>query len=205
MTTEPERRLADLEWVGGHPAIDFVNTVHRWQAEEPGAEYLHGYGDLLDWNRMAELVGPAGAAALDSGSERARKGAHRRALELRDALHRVFRGVAGGRPLPQDALDTLNGVIRGTVRWRRLTAEDGGIGCAWDFRGAPPHALLGPVAWQAAELLEHGPLERVKQCPDEEGCGWLFIDTSRNRSRTWCSMKTCGNSAKVRRFRSRQG
>ena len=205
MSKAAERKPRDLEWVGGHPALDFVNTVNGWHGEEPGAEYLHGYADLVEWNRLAGLVGPLGTAALGAGSERAKGEAYRRALDLRAGLHRIFRALAAGRTPPQDALDTLNRVIRDTVRWRRLTAEHGGIGCAWDFHGAPPHALIGPVAWQAAELLANGPLERIKQCPDEEGCGWLFIDTSRNRSRTWCNMKTCGNAAKVRRFRARRG
>jgi predicted RNA-binding Zn ribbon-like protein len=198
-----DRKLEDLEWVGAHPALDFVNTVHGWTGEEAGEEYLRGYPEVLQWHRMAKLIGPVGTRALSRGGERAKALAHRRIIGLRDSLHRIFRAVAAGRALPQDALDDLNRVIRETVRWRRLTAENGRITCSWDFSDAPPHAILGPVAWQAAELLEHGPLERVKQCPDFEGCGWLFIDTSKNRSRTWCSMKTCGNAAKVRRFRER--
>ncbi|HAT18121.1 MAG TPA: hypothetical protein DCS76_10030 [Gemmatimonadetes bacterium] len=36
-----------------------------------------------------------------------------------------------------------------------------------------------------------------------DGCLWLFIDKSRNRSRRWCDMADCGNQAKVRRFRER--
>lgn len=201
---EVDRRLEDLEWLGSHPALDFVNTVHAWDGDEPGDEYLRGYDEVLQWHRMAGLIGPVGTRALKQGSGRARAAAHRRVIELRDTLHRILRAVAAGQPLPQDALDVLNGVIRETARWRRLTGENGRIACVWDFRGAPPRAILGPVAWQAAELLERGPLNRVKQCPDAAGCGWLFIDTSKNRSRTWCSMKTCGNAAKVKRFRERR-
>ncbi len=198
------RRLEDLEWVGGHPVLDFVNTVHAWAGEDAGAEYLRGYDEVLQWHRMAGLIGPVGTRALLRGSGRAAASAHRRVLQLRETLHRLFRAVACGQPLPQDALDDLTDLIRETARWRRLTAQNGRITCGWDFSGAPPRAILGPVAWQAAELLEHGPLDRVKQCPDTEGCGWLFIDTSKNRSRTWCSMKTCGNAAKVKRFRQRR-
>jgi predicted RNA-binding Zn ribbon-like protein len=38
----------------------------------------------------------------------------------------------------------------------------------------------------------------VKQCAGE-GCGWLFLDTSRNHLRRWCTMDECGNRAKMRR------
>ncbi|WP_443691321.1 CGNR zinc finger domain-containing protein [Pseudomonas sp.] len=37
---------------------------------------------------------------------------------------------------------------------------------------------------------------KIKQC---EGCTWLFIDTSKNHRRRWCSMATCGNRAKAQR------
>jgi predicted RNA-binding Zn ribbon-like protein len=46
-----------------------------------------------------------------------------------------------------------------------------------------------------------GAWARLKACPAED-CGWAFVDTSRNRSRTWCSMEVCGNRSKTRRYRS---
>jgi predicted RNA-binding Zn ribbon-like protein len=46
-------------------------------------------------------------------------------------------------------------------------------------------------------------LERVRECANHD-CGWLFLDLSRNRSRKWCDMSSCGNRAKVRRFRERE-
>src|ERR671930_579256 len=60
--------------------------------------------------------------------------------------------------------------------------------------------VLAPVVWSAAELLTSGPLERVRECPGDDTCGWLFLDTSRNGSRRWCDMRTCGNRAKARRY-----
>jgi predicted RNA-binding Zn ribbon-like protein len=54
-----------------------------------------------------------------------------------------------------------------------------------------------------AELLTSSDrLTRVHQC-EGETCGWLFVDSTRNRSRRWCVMSDCGNVAKVRRFRQR--
>ncbi len=196
--------MENLEWVGGHPALDFVNTVHAWDGHEPGREYLHDFNDLVRWHQMADLIGPRGTRALTAGNTRAEAAALREAIHLRAALHGVFAAVARNEPLPQAALDTLNETIRKTAAWRRLTADKGQVACGWNFSGAPPAAILGPVAWRAAELLEHGALDRIKECPFDEGCGWLFLDHSKNRSRTWCSMKTCGNLAKARRFRERR-
>jgi predicted RNA-binding Zn ribbon-like protein len=53
----------------------------------------------------------------------------------------------------------------------------------------------------AADLLTTPSVERVRQCP---GCGWLFLDESRNHSRTWCDMRICGNRAKAQRHYERQ-
>lgn len=200
--------LDTLEWVGGHVALDFVNTVHNRYAEELRS-YLQGYGDLLAWCRKADLIGPISQGYLEAGSERAKSAAFKESQELNAALYKVFSAAAHGETLPQESLDFLNNLVQKTVAWRHIAAcadEDQGrkINCGWDFKGAPPYAVLGPIGWRAMELLENGPLDRIKECPPPEGCGWLYLDNSKNRSRQWCSMKTCGNTAKVRRFRQRQ-
>jgi predicted RNA-binding Zn ribbon-like protein len=48
-----------------------------------------------------------------------------------------------------------------------------------------------------------GTWERLKVCPADD-CRWAFYDFSRNRSRTWCDMKVCGNRAKARTYRSKR-
>ncbi|WP_344837816.1 CGNR zinc finger domain-containing protein [Actinocorallia longicatena] len=63
-----------------------------------------------------------------------------------------------------------------------------------------------PAAWLAAALVEarsDGTWIRLKICPAED-CRWSFLDTSRNRSRTWCDMKVCGNRTKTRAYRARR-
>ena len=57
------------------------------------------------------------------------------------------------------------------------------------------------IADAAAELLESTELERLKACG---GCGWFFLDRSKNRSRRWCSMNTCGASAKAKTYYRRR-
>ena len=60
------------------------------------------------------------------------------------------------------------------------------------------------VARSAGELMTSDRLVRVRECADDRGCGYLFIDTSRNHSRRWCSMETCGNRAKASRSYKRR-
>lgn len=198
-----KRKIDTVELLGGHPALDFVNTVHDWRVAEP-RDYLQEFEDLLRWHRRVELLKPAALAAFDACPEDQRQAALAAARELRRNIHALMASRIAGEAAPE-ALAALNRVLRETAAYRRLEAgPDGETHFGWDFRGAPARAILGPVAWQAAQLLDAGPTERIKECPAEL-CGWLFLDLSRNRSRTWCSMKTCGNNAKVKRFRSRHG
>jgi predicted RNA-binding Zn ribbon-like protein len=193
-----------FERVGGHPALDFVNTVDRWEDGRPGTEYLVDYAALANWHAAADLLDARALHRLERGSKAAKRRAWQQATGLRNGLYRLFAALAAERPVLQKDLDELHRAQARTISRRRMSGKGGDVVVDWNFEGAPPNAILGPVAWAAAELLERGPLDRIKACPAGDGCGWLFLDLSKNRSRTWCSMKSCGNAAKVRRFRARQ-
>jgi predicted RNA-binding Zn ribbon-like protein len=204
LTAEPERSLATLDWVGGHVAVDFANTVGGIKIGAP-ENYLHGYPDLLSWCQQADLIGPQSRRHLSAGSERAQAAAFKESEALQASLRALFLAAIRHEVLPQDALDHLNSLVQKTAAWRRIgTCEGEGrkISCGWDFKDAPPYAVLGPIVWRAVEFLESGPLDRLKECSSDD-CGSLYLDTSKNHSRQWCSMKVCGNQSKVRRFRSR--
>ena len=63
-------------------------------------------------------------------------------------------------------------------------------------------ALFARLLAAVADIQCAGTWERLKACAAED-CQWAFYDTSRNRSRTWCSMEVCGNRAKTRAYRAR--
>ncbi len=63
------------------------------------------------------------------------------------------------------------------------------------YRFTQPGDLLMPLANAAADLVAREDLTRVKRC-GSDCCDMYFLDTSRNRSRTWCDMAVCGNRAK---------
>ncbi|EHR59251.1 Zn-ribbon-like motif containing protein [Saccharomonospora cyanea NA-134] len=64
------------------------------------------------------------------------------------------------------------------------------------------YTAVAAVYAAAARLTALGEWGRVKICPADD-CRWAFHDRSRNRSRTWCSMRVCGNRQKARAFRQR--
>jgi predicted RNA-binding Zn ribbon-like protein len=80
-----------------------------------------------------------------------------------------------------------------------MSPAGGGFALTWE--GDHLERPLWPIAVAAVDLLRSGPLDRLKAC---EECPWLFLDTSRNRSRRWCSMDDCGSRRKMRRYRERR-
>ncbi len=98
-------------------------------------------------------------------------------------------------------LAALNRILARSAVRRGLIPTVRGYGWGWLDNAADPDQLLWPVAFSAARLLEGPDLSRLKRC---DGCGRLFLDASRNRTRRWCDMQGCGNRAKVARHRARK-
>jgi predicted RNA-binding Zn ribbon-like protein len=183
---------------GNHLALNFVNTVD-WRLANP-VELLVDYEVVLHWAlRLGVLTEERELARLVSEARRHpadAQVAHRRALELREALYRIFASLASDDAPPQDDLDFLNAAFADAVAHAALLPGEGGFQWSW-VDTDPWFRVVRPVAAAAADLLFGGELQRVKQCRDE-GCGWVFLDKSKNVSRRWCSMQGCGSRAKMR-------
>ena len=193
-----------LQLEEGWLCLDFANTV-SWHASARPQEKLNTYADLVAWARSVRLVEDKAADRLLTEAaqrpEEAQAALHA-ARALREAIYRVFAAVAAGAdPAPAD-LDTVNEALaRGMVYLRVARAGDE-FRWWWDVPRGSLTGMLWPVARSAAELLTSDDLSRVGQCADEDGCGWLFFDVSKNHSRRWCG-SGCANRAKARRFYAR--
>jgi predicted RNA-binding Zn ribbon-like protein len=95
-------------------------------------------------------------------------------------------------------VEHVNAALHEALPHLRVARHGGGYAWDWADGGKPLMAPLRPIARSAAELLTSDDLARVREC-DGAACTWLFLDQSRNRSRRWCSMESCGNRAKARR------
>jgi len=195
------------KFVGGRLCLDFLNTVGgRVRSATVLRDKLVDYYDLLDWSRLAGLANQAESRRLarraaSQGRDAAATLA--RAVLLREALYRIFTSALDGRRPREADLSTLSRELRIARAHERLAHKGGAFRWAWEDAGAELDRILWPVSRSAADLLTSVDLSRIRRCAGHE-CGWLFLDTSRNRSRHWCDMKDCGNRAKVRRFRKRQ-
>jgi len=190
-----------LEIVGGELCLAFADTVD-WRTSEHPEELLNSYRDLVAWGRDVGVLSDEEAGGLLAQAEERpveADAALGRAIALREALYRILEGLADGRAVAVEDLEVLNGVLSEALARLRLVATPEGVVWAPGDEDALDR-VVWPVARQAADLLTSGRLERVGRCP---GCGWLFLDHSRNRSRRWCTMEVCGNRAKARRYYER--
>jgi predicted RNA-binding Zn ribbon-like protein len=187
--------------VGGRLCLDFVNTVDPRHAT-PREEHLSNYAAVVGWAQHAGIIASDEASRLVAGARRrpaAARRAHQGAIVLRETLYTIFGAVARGQACSPRSMRRFNEQLAHALRKRQIMTE--GSGFAW--RWTRDHSLdrvLSPVIWSAAELLTRGPLPRVHECPGDDNCGWLFLDTTKSGSRRWCDMRTCGNRAKARRY-----
>ena len=96
-------------------------------------------------------------------------------------------------------MERLNGNLHNTALHVRLVQRAGSCGWKFDEMTSVLDGVLWPIVRAAADLLTSSDLALVRACSSPT-CQWLFLDTSKNHQRRWCSMKQCGNRAKVRRF-----
>lgn len=186
--------------------LAYANTL-CWRGSEPPTEQIADLPALIAWaakSLPAELGPQIKAWAREHESKAARLFAD--AIALREATYRAFSALANGESVAATDFAQLNTALDAAPARHRLGRTRGGH--AWEIDPAGPSAalLLAPVLWSAADLLVKAGSRRVRQCANDK-CLWLFLDASKNGTRRWCDMTSCGNRAKARRhyLRSKEG
>lgn len=191
---------------GGHVALDLVNTVDWREDPNEREELLARFEDLVAWATAVKLLRPRDVRAFTLAAQRHKGQAERslrRARRLREVLARVLTAAAGSTPPAARDLRLFNAFLATALRKRRLEVHGTTYAWTWDRGDTGSFDLvLWPVVLAAADLLASEHHTHIHVCGGP-GCGWLFLDTSRNQLRRWCSMKGCGNRAKARRFYER--
>jgi predicted RNA-binding Zn ribbon-like protein len=200
----PGTRAAVLPLIGGPLCLNFTNTAHG-RGTPDHTDNLVDFAALIAWSKHAEAIDAHEAERLLGAAERhprAAEAVRRRAIELRERLHRCLHALdAGQKPEPAD-LAGINEELAHALPHARLEPHADGFTWAWDDEPVLDR-VLWPIVRSASQLLTAPELERVKQCAGR-GCGWLFLDTSKNGSRRWCEMEVCGSRAKARAYYARR-
>ena len=167
---------------------DFANTIDVETGADDLATPVAAAAWLLGGAKRGAAANVAPPAALEAAT-------HARLLALRSAIRDLLRANHDRQASWEDyeAINTLAATTPLAVRlgpsgFARL--EGGG-----DATNEAVGRLIGAIY----DAAGNGTWERLKMCP-ADGCEWVFYDRSRNRSGTWCSMRVCGNRAKVRRY-----
>jgi predicted RNA-binding Zn ribbon-like protein len=182
-------------------AIRFVNTV-AWRLRESPEERLSSAEALLEW-LGANGIGDKKALEELSEAWRSRpaEGAafYEMAVRFRETIYDILVAKMRGIEPLQPSLALFNELLASPRPGLRLEWDRNAL--VWRMRHgrASPFDLLGPVAFSASELMTGVKAGKVRQCEDDRGCGWVFVDESRAQRRRWCSMGDCGNRAKARR------
>lgn len=156
----------------GEPlALDLLNT--RWISAEGPQDLLIDVAGVRQWLADNSLDLPADKTTLAA------------LVTAREAILHAVKGTS---------IDELNAVLaHGRIR-RTLTPQ----GPASTPEVGAPAWLPG---WLAADNLLHllaSTPDRIRQCAHPD-CVLFFLDTSKNGTRRWHSMTTCGNRAKATR------
>lgn len=182
--------MLDFAIVGGHPALDLANTVAPRTPD--GDDCLQTPDDLLEWAQKTAVLDAAEARLVRTAwsAEHALADVH--------AIRALIEPALAGESLP---------VV--THRWASAVARSVLVqadGRATLRIGTDPAFLIGDrLADALVDLLRTADRTRLRECPiPDGGCGWLFLDRSRNGSRRWCTMEDCGTQAKSRRLTERR-
>jgi predicted RNA-binding Zn ribbon-like protein len=171
------------------------------------SELLVAFLNTRDFEDPVDLIGTAEElerwirdSGAGVGAPRVDAAGHARVLALRESL-RVLLRVNNGGEASESELAPLREAATQAGRLQASVATDGAVRI--EPAGGGVEAFEARLLLAIARLQELGAWPRLKACPAGD-CQWAFFDTSRNRSRTWCSMEVCGNRSKTRRYRSRR-
>jgi predicted RNA-binding Zn ribbon-like protein len=169
----------------GAVCLDFAYTGAM--GDNPAWEILHGPDDLTAW-----LEGRF-PGVHTSASERDVTDGH----ALRAAIARSAMAASRDDAPAAEDVDVIN-LFAATPDIP--PALEGGSRQAGRTRARAGQALSA-MAREAVALFDEEQRERVRECAADD-CGLVFYDESRSNNRRWCSMKRCGNRAKVRTHRA---
>jgi predicted RNA-binding Zn ribbon-like protein len=194
-----------FEYIGGDLSADFTNT-RGGRYEGPGHEHIQTYADLVEFARQAGELKPAEAKRLIAEAERRPEKAtqiHRRGVALREAIWRAFAQITQDKAPDTGDVQLIAREAADALARRHMNTV--GAGFVWEWPETDDLARpLWPIARAASEVLTSETDRGLLRECSGGACAWLFVDRTKNHTRRWCDMETCGNRAKQARLRQRQ-
>ncbi len=180
-------------FLGGLSCLDFCNTFDHHHSS-PAYDFIPDRATLLRWGQAAGIL----PEDLQNGNSNDQE-AFAEALRARLLIFQLFEPFSRSDRPADAVLAAFNSLLQETASRMNIVRTGQRYVLAYPAED-PLEKLIGEVVQSAADLLISKQAVQVKQCA---GCGWLFYDSTRNRSRRWCDMRVCGNKAKARRHYER--
>jgi predicted RNA-binding Zn ribbon-like protein len=188
--------------LAGHAALELVNTLDLRFSSSP-EELIPSYRDLLRLAAQLRLLSADQERKL-ARTVREKDGQRllASAVELREALAAVLYAWTDGAKPPAGQIEILEKHFHAAALHRSLQPRLARLAWSWADAEQQAEIPLWKLAQAASDLLVSTDAERIIVCGDPT-CRWLFLDLSKNHTRRWCDMKTCGNRMKARRYQAR--
>jgi len=200
--TENKRLINLLKLDGGWLCLDFINTVGN-RKTETYIEYLGSYGDLLHWSERVEMLTRKQIMALRSLSAKEALKAGKswiKVLEARETLYNLLLSIVKQEPPAKITVAAYNKLLSNSLRnLQHNFSHSQKPEMEWKAKNDLDLPLY-PIIKSVYDLLTSNLIHKVKEC---YACGWLYLDRSKNNSRRWCNMQTCGSLNKSRNFYQR--
>jgi len=194
MAVSATRPISAIRLDGGRLSIDFANTIHdRFAADVE--DYIATPERYVEWARRAGAIAAGEAidmTRLEGEGDRLMTDVR----SLRDAVYRLLSAWIDEALLSGDSLLVENHWLLRARQSQSLT-ENGLL--TLHAEPADLHLPLKRIALDVVETLADaraGKL-KLKRCSNQNTCGWIFADTSKNGRRRWCAMQTCGTASKT--------
>ena len=189
-------------FLGGHPAMDFLNTSFSPRGER--VDVISDGRAFLDWLVRAGLVTESAvrltrrlsAERLDAVANEAR-----RMRSWAEAWIARWSLAPGADYRPE--LRRLNAWLHHGAWHREIQPMNGRLAIVELPRVDDADDLLGLIAFQLASLVVSEDPTLVRRCAGD-GCTLWFLDRTKGHRRLFCSASACGNRAKVAAFRARR-
>lgn len=181
--------------------LDFINTVGWHRDGSMSQEYLTTYIAFVQWCQVRNIINNEQASFLLEESHSRESEADqvlKRVIKLRESLYRILLAVVAKEAPGKQDIDLLNSEIARMLPFSSLIYQHNKFEWKRAEQNKSLDWTLSIIIKDIVELLTSNKLDRLKVCADDN-CGWVFLDTSKNKSRRWCSMQDCGNRAKARR------
>ncbi len=196
-------KIDNITICGGSLCIDFINTV-KDRMSRPVDDYFSGFDDFLYWAERLKIINNKQYKSIERNAKRQKEEAglyFEDAIAYRETLFELFLAISKGKKVAPHILESSNQMFAAYLPYLKLIQHQNKFIENWSFDEGSFKNLLAPVVNDCYELLLSGKTDRIKDCPK---CGWIFLDTTKNGRRRWCTMKTCGSSVKALEWYHRQ-